>query len=64
MTNMLIKPTTKELETDFSSGADYIIFNAGEFGANKYIPGIVSETAVSIDFQQKKMVILGSQYAG
>jgi phosphoenolpyruvate carboxykinase (ATP) len=29
MTNMLIKPTKKELETDFANGADYYILNAG-----------------------------------
>lgn len=64
MTNMLIKPTPAELEKDFSNGADYYIFNAGEFTANKNIPDVVNETAVSLDFQQRKMVILGSQYAG
>jgi phosphoenolpyruvate carboxykinase (ATP) len=40
MNNMLVKPTLKELEEDFSEGADYYIFNAGEFSANKYIPGV------------------------
>ena len=64
MTNMLIRPTKAELEKDFADGADYYIFNSGEFGANKHIPGVVSETAVSLDFQQRKMVILGTQYAG
>lgn len=42
MTNMLIKPTPQELERDFSDGADYYIFNAGEFMANKYIPDVVN----------------------
>lgn len=31
MTNMLIMPTKQELEEDFSSGADYYIFNAGTY---------------------------------
>lgn len=29
MTNMLIRPTEKELLNDFANGADYHIFNAG-----------------------------------
>lgn len=29
MHNMLVRPTLQELETDFSDGADYYIFNAG-----------------------------------
>jgi phosphoenolpyruvate carboxykinase (ATP) len=64
MTNMLIKPTQQELDRDFRDGADYYIFNAGEFGANRYIPDVVNDTAVSLNFEQGKMVILGSQYAG
>lgn len=50
MTNMLIKPTQAELDRDFADGADYYIFNAGEFGANKHIPDVIGETAVSLNF--------------
>ena len=64
MTNMLIKPTPAELERDFSDGADYYIFNAGEFMANKHIPDVTGDVAVSLNFEQRKMVILGTQYAG
>jgi hypothetical protein len=64
MHNMLIRPTTLELETDFASGADYYIFNAGEFHATKFIPDVVNDAAVSLNFDQGKMVILGTQYAG
>jgi phosphoenolpyruvate carboxykinase (ATP) len=64
MHNMLIRPTEKQLETDFHDGADYYIFNAGEFHANKNIKGITDISSVSINFQQRKMVILGTQYAG
>ena len=42
MTNMLVRPTKQELEEDFASGADYYIFNAGEFLANKYLPDVDS----------------------
>ena len=42
MKNMLIKPTPEELEADFADGADYYIFNAGEFNASKFVPDVVS----------------------
>ena len=42
MNNMLIRPTPQELETDFADGADYYIFNAGEFYASKFIPDVVN----------------------
>lgn len=64
MTNMLVKPTQKELTEDFADGADYYIFNAGEFKANKMIPDVGSDTCVALNFAQRKMVILGTQYAG
>lgn len=64
MHNMLIRPTKQELETDFHAGADYYIFNAGEFHANKNIKGITDISSVALNFQQRKMVILGTQYAG
>ena len=64
MRNMLIKPSKKELQEDFAEGADYYIFNAGEFHANTSVPGVNIKTAVSLNFQQRKMVILGTQYAG
>ena len=64
MTNMLIRPTEKELLNDFANGADYHIFNAGQFGVNKNIPDVANETAVSLNFAERKMVILGTQYAG
>lgn len=64
MTNMLIRPTPEQLQRDFADGADYYIFNAGEFRANKFIPDVVNDAAVSLNFDQGKMVILGTQYAG
>ncbi len=64
MHNMLVRPTEQELNDDFSDGADYYIFNAGEFHANPLIKGVTSNTAVSLNFQERKMVILGTQYAG
>lgn len=64
MHNMLVRPTIQELQEEFAEGADYYIFNAGEFQANKHIPGVKGSEAISLNLQQRKMVILGSQYAG
>ncbi len=62
MNNMLIRPTDAELE-QFGE-PDYVIFNAGEFSANRHTSGMTSKTSVSLHFGRKEMVILGTQYAG
>ena len=64
MRNMLIRPTQHELDTDFSGDIDYHIFNAGEMSASSRIPGLTSDTCVSVNLSDQKMVILGTQYAG
>lgn len=65
MRNMLIVPTEEELNKDFigSNDPDYVIFNAGEMNAGLY-EGVGSKTCISLNFAERKMVILGSQYAG
>ena len=62
MHNMLIRPTPEQLE-GFGE-PDYVIFNAGEFSANRHTSGMTSKTSVSLHFGRKEMVILGTQYAG
>ena len=62
MHNMLIRPNPEEL-SDFGT-PDYVIYNAGQCAANKSIAGVTSETSVSIDFNTREMVILGTEYAG
>jgi phosphoenolpyruvate carboxykinase (ATP) len=64
MQNMLIRPTEQELAEDFANGADYNIINAGEFPASRHTEGMTSATSVDLHFAEKKMVILGTQYAG
>ncbi|RMD43377.1 hypothetical protein DV735_g1693, partial [Chaetothyriales sp. CBS 134920] len=61
MRNMLIRPTRKELE---HFHPDYTIYNAGTFPANRYTTGMTSATSVAINFAEKEMVILGTEYAG
>jgi ATP-dependent phosphoenolpyruvate carboxykinase len=61
MRNMLIRPPREELE---GFHPDYTIYNAGSFPANRFTEGMTSATSVSINFAEKEMVILGTEYAG
>lgn len=62
MSNMLIMPTAEEL-ADFGE-PDYVIFNAGLFPADPELGSHTSQTSVSLNFQAREFVILGTQYAG
>jgi phosphoenolpyruvate carboxykinase (ATP) len=59
---MLIRPTQRELE-NFGK-PDFTIYNAGAFPANRYTKGISSKTSVAVSFEDKQLVILGTEYAG
>ena len=61
MRNMLIRPSREELE---GFHPDYVIYNAGAFPANRFTTGMTSSTSVAINFSEKEMVILGTEYAG
>lgn len=61
MRNMLIRPSREELE---HFHPDYVIYNAGAFPANRYTTGMTSATSVALNFAEKEMVILGTEYAG
>lgn len=62
MHNMLIRPTKEQL-ADFGE-PDFVVFNAGRFPANRFTDEMTSETSVDVSFEHKKMVILGTEYAG
>lgn len=64
MKNMLIRPTEKQLQEDFSKGFDYEIFNAGPFYTSAHVDGVDSSACVALNFKEKQLVILGTQYAG
>jgi phosphoenolpyruvate carboxykinase (ATP) len=59
---MLIRPDPAEL-SDFGE-PDYVIFNAGAFPANRLTAGMTSSTSVDLCFEDREMVILGTEYAG
>ena len=62
MHNMLIRPTVEEL--DQFGEPDYVIFNAGQQEADTSVEGVASKTSVSLSFEERDMVILGTEYAG
>jgi phosphoenolpyruvate carboxykinase (ATP) len=62
MHTMLIRPTPEQLE-NFGT-PDFVIFNAGEFPANRHTPGMTSKTSIDLNFEKGELVILGTEYAG
>ncbi len=62
MHNMLIRPTESELAS--FGEPDFVVINAGRFPANRYTEQMTSETSIDVSFERKKMVILGTEYAG
>ncbi|KAG6474281.1 hypothetical protein ZIOFF_068206 [Zingiber officinale] len=57
-----IRPTPEELE-DFST-PDFTIYNAGQFPCNRYTHYMTTSISIDLNLDRKKMVILGTQYAG
>lgn len=64
MKQMLIRAPDAQLHSDFEKGIDFTILNAGEFGADPSTEGVTSETSVAVNFRDKELTILGTQYAG
>lgn len=62
MYNMLIRPTEQELAS--FGKPDYVIYNVGETAADLSIKGITSTTSIQISFEQKEILIFGTEYAG
>src|SRR5688572_25452153 len=59
---MLIRPTAEELASFGEPQA--VIYNAGEFPANRLTAGMTSKTSVDLSLESNEMVILGTEYAG
>jgi phosphoenolpyruvate carboxykinase (ATP) len=62
MHNMLIRPSREEL-VSFGE-PDFLVLNAGEFPANRRTTQMTSKTSVGVSFEEREMVILGTEYAG
>src|SRR5262245_21056795 len=62
MHTRLIRPTRDELRA--FGEPDVVIYNAGEFPANRRTKGMTSKTSVDLSLERKEFVILGTEYAG
>ena len=62
MHTMLIRPTKEEL-ANFGQPA-FTIYNAGAFPANRLTTGMGSSTSIDLSFEDRELVILGTEYAG
>ncbi|MEO6848762.1 MAG: phosphoenolpyruvate carboxykinase (ATP) [Chthoniobacterales bacterium] len=62
MHTMLIRPTHEEL-ANFGT-PDFVIYNAGQFPANRLTTGMSSPTSIDLNLESKEMIILGTEYAG
>ncbi|MCB0164586.1 MAG: phosphoenolpyruvate carboxykinase (ATP) [Anaerolineae bacterium] len=62
MWNMLIRPSDEELAA--FGDPDYVVFNGGQFPANRLTTGMTSKTSVDLSFEKQEFVILGTEYAG
>ena len=62
MHTMLIRPTHDE-RANFGA-PDFVVYNAGAFPANRLTTGMGSPTSIDISFEDKALVILGTEYAG
>jgi phosphoenolpyruvate carboxykinase (ATP) len=62
MHTMLIRPNRREL-SEFGK-PDFVIYNAGAFPANRLTAGMGSKTSIDLSFEDRELVILGTEYAG
>ena len=62
MHTMLIRPTPEELAS--FGQPDCVIYNAGEFPADRLMAEVGSKTCVSLNLEDRELVILGTEYAG
>jgi phosphoenolpyruvate carboxykinase (ATP) len=59
---MLIRPDHEELAA--FGQPDYVMYNAGQFPANRLTAGMTSKTSIDLDLERREVVILGTEYAG
>lgn len=64
MKQMLMRAPTPQLVKDFQKGIDFTILNAGEFTADTLTEDVTNQTSVAVNFREKELTILGTQYAG
>lgn len=62
MWNMLIRPTRQGLQS--FGEPDFVLFNAGMFPANPHTDGLSSPVSVTLNLDERQLIILGTEYAG
>src|ERR1700741_1851448 len=62
MHTMLIRPTPEELSA--FDQPDFVIYNAGIFPADRLMADVGSKTCLSLNLEDRELVILGTEYAG
>ena len=63
MQNMLVPAREEELGHFTGTGKDkpFVVFNAGVFPCNRRTEGLTSSISISVSFERKEMIILGTQ---
>jgi phosphoenolpyruvate carboxykinase (ATP) len=61
---MLMRDSKSKLMEKFITGPDFTVINGGEYAADPLTEDVTSQASISVNFKEKEMVILGSQYAG
>jgi phosphoenolpyruvate carboxykinase (ATP) len=61
---MLIRGPEDHLHREFLNGPDFTVINGGEYYADIDTEDMTSRSSIAVNFSEKEMVILGSQYAG
>jgi phosphoenolpyruvate carboxykinase (ATP) len=62
---MLMRAPKPQLNEDFKNGGpDFTVINAGEYYADTNTEDVATRTSINVNFSEREMVILGSQYAG
>jgi len=62
MHTMLIRPDADQLAS--FGKPDFVMYNAGEFPANRLTAGMTSNTSIDLSFEDREFVVLGTEYAG
>jgi phosphoenolpyruvate carboxykinase (ATP) len=59
-----MRDSKSKLMASFVNGPDFTVINGGEYPADPLTEDVTSQTSICVNFTEKEMVILGSQYAG
>ena len=64
MKQMMIRAPLEQIQKDFNKKIDFTMMNAGEFPSDPSTEGVTCETSVNVNFKDREVAILGTNYAG